>query len=126
MSRIRDKNTRPEITVRSSLHRAGLRFRLHSSSLPGRPDIVLSKYGTVVFVNGCFWHRHGCEFTNTPKSNVKFWVDKFRRNVKRDRKVQMMLKSLGWNVIVIWGCQVSNDKIIRDMISKIRKGKRCG
>jgi DNA mismatch endonuclease (patch repair protein) len=125
MSRIRDKNTRPEIMVRSLLHRAGLRFRLHGSSLPGSPDIVLPKYGTVVFVHGCFWHRHGCGFASTPKSNIRFWRNKFRNNVKRDGKVQLELRSLGWNVIVIWECQIGNKAIIRNIMRKIRKGKRC-
>ena len=87
MSRIRGRDTAPELLVRSALHRAGYRFRLHREDLPGRPDIVLPKYRTVVFVHGCFWHRHkGCRFAYTPKSRVAFWNDKFRRNVERDRR----------------------------------------
>lgn len=123
MSSIKNKNTRPEIRVRSLLHRAGFRFRLHGN-LPGRPDIVLPKYGTVVFVHGCFWHRHGCNSANMPKSNVRFWRKKFRSNIKRDKEVQAALKSIGWHVIVIWECQIENKRITGNMMRKIRKGRK--
>jgi len=109
MSRIRGGDTRPERIVRSMLHRAGFRFRLHSKRLPGRPDIVLPKYRTVIFVHGCFWHRHkGCRLTYTPKSNRSFWQRKFRTNIARDRKSSAALKKLGWHVLVVWQCDVEN------------------
>ena len=107
MSRIRSKNTRPEITVRSRLHRAGYRFRLHVKDLPGKPDIVLPKYNSVIFVNGCFWHRHqGCRYAYKPKTRVKFWNQKFSQNVARQKKVIKELKILGWKVLLIWECEV--------------------
>lgn len=108
MSRIRGKDTAPEKLVRSALHKLGFRFRLHVRNLPGRPDIVLPKHRTVVFVNGCFWHRHpGCRYAYTPKSNVEFWREKFRANVQRDRRQRQRLEELGWRVIVIWECEAS-------------------
>lgn len=107
MSRIRGKDTRPELVVRSLLHRMGLRFRLHSPKLPGRPDIVLPSRKTVVFVHGCFWHRHArCRFATTPASNKEFWQAKFEANRARDRRNIAALRKLGWRVIVVWECQV--------------------
>lgn len=109
MSRIRSRDTGPELLVRSALHRAGYRFRLHSKSLPGRPDIVLPKYHTVVFVHGCFWHRHrGCRFAYTPKSRVAFWNNKFLSNIERDRRKSKALKELGWRVVTVWECQATS------------------
>ena len=106
MSRIRGKDTAPERLVRSALHRAGYRFRLHSEPLPGRPDLVLPKYRTVVFVHGCFWHRHsGCRFAYTPKSRTAFWNAKLDANVKRDRRTARELRGLGWKVITVWECE---------------------
>jgi DNA mismatch endonuclease (patch repair protein) len=108
MALIRGANTRPELMLRRVLHSLGLRYRLHGRGLPGRPDIVLAKFGTVIFVHGCFWHRHhGCQVASTPKSNVEFWREKFRRNVERDAHNTRMLRKLGWHVIVAWECQVS-------------------
>jgi DNA mismatch endonuclease, patch repair protein len=108
MSRIHGKDTDPEKRVRSALHHAGYRFRLHSKALPGHPDIVLPKYRTVVFVHGCFWHRHtGCSYAYTPKSRVAFWENKFRANVERDRRTARSLRAIGWRVITVWECQVS-------------------
>ena len=109
MSRIRGRNTQPELAVRSALHRAGYRFRLHRKDLPGRPDIVLPKHRTVVFVHGCFWHRHpGCRFAYTPKSRVAFWQKKFDDNVARDRRNVRALRALGWRVITVWECQTGS------------------
>ena len=103
MSRIGPKDTSPELIVRSTLHRLGYRFRLHVKKLPGKPDIVLAKHRTVIFVHGCFWHRHkGCKQASTPKSNQAFWQEKFARNVERDRRNVRSLKQLGWKVIIIW------------------------
>lgn len=106
MSRIGTKNTRPEIIVRSFIHRLGLRFRLHDASLPGHPDIVLRRHRTVVLVHGCFWHRHrGCRLAYIPKTRFEFWNRKFAENVHRDRLNLQRLRRLGWKVIVIWECQ---------------------
>jgi len=106
MSRIRGKDTAPERQVRSVLHRAGYRFRLHRKDLPGRPDIVLPKYRTVVFVHGCFWHRHpGCRFAYSPKSRIAFWQKKFDANVERDRRNSRELRRLGWKVVTVWECE---------------------
>ena len=111
MSGIRGKNTKPELIVRSFLHRAGLRFRLHAK-LPGRPDLVFPKYRTVVFVHGCFWHRHeNCRFTTFPSSNVEFWKLKFDANVKRDKDAKAALRKLGWTVLVVWSCQTTSRKL---------------
>jgi DNA mismatch endonuclease, patch repair protein len=108
MSRIRGKDTGPERVVRSLLHRMGYRFRLHGRKLPGRPDIVLPKYRTVVFVHGCFWHRHrGCKNCTTPKNNRKFWLEKLQGNASRDRKQARSLRRLGWRAIVVWECEVA-------------------
>jgi DNA mismatch endonuclease (patch repair protein) len=108
MSRIRSRDTAPELQVRSALHRAGYRFRLHRKDLPGRPDIVLPKHHTVVFVHGCFWHRHkGCVFAYAPKSRIAFWDEKFRSNVERDFRNTRALRALGWRVITVWECQAA-------------------
>lgn len=106
MSRIKGKDTKPEILVRSILHRMGLRFRLHRKDLPGKPDIVLSKHRTVIFVNGCFWHRHrNCRFAYMPKSRIEFWENKFIGNVTRDRQKARQLRRIGWRVVVVWECE---------------------
>src|SRR5690348_6796830 len=103
MAAIRGRNTKPELVVRRFLHRRGLRFRLHSRMLPGRPDIVLPRYKTIVNVNGCFWHRHpGCRYAYTPKSRQEFWTEKFRQNVERDHANYARLRSMGWHVMTIW------------------------
>lgn len=110
MSRIRSKDTSPEKLVRSFLHRAGYRFRLHVKSLPGSPDIVLPKYRTAIFVHGCFWHRHAdCKYAYTPKSNVDFWNKKFQENVSRDVKKKKLLENVGWNVLTIWECETKDE-----------------
>ncbi|WP_419784279.1 very short patch repair endonuclease [Maridesulfovibrio sp.] len=109
MSRIRSKNTKPELIVRSLLHNMGFRFRLHRKDLPGKPDIVLPKYKTVIFVHGCFWHQHaGCKDGRIPKSNAEYWVEKFRRNHKRDKEVKELLQIQGWHVITIWACEIKD------------------
>ena len=109
MSRIRGGNTKPELIVRSLLHRLGFRYRLHVRTLPGCPDIVLPKYRVVVLVHGCFWHRHGCKSTATPKSNKSFWQAKFKENVARDAAVCKQLRAYGWRVLTIWACRVSDE-----------------
>jgi DNA mismatch endonuclease (patch repair protein) len=111
MSRIRGKDTKPEKIVRSVLHKDGYRFRLNRKDLPGKPDIVLPKYQSVIFVHGCFWHRHPrCKFAYNPKSRVKFWQKKFSENVERDKLVRKELKKMKWKVIVVWECELKNDK----------------
>lgn len=106
MSRIRGGDTIPEKAVRSMLHRMGYRFRLRTRNLPGSPDIVLPRYRTVIFVHGCFWHRHAhCRFAYTPKSRVRFWQRKFDANVARDHRTTRALRARGWRVIVVWECQ---------------------
>lgn len=118
MSRIRSKDSVPEKRVRSFLHRAGYRFRLHDKSLPGSPDIVLKKHRTVIFVHGCYWHRHsGCKrgayFPKDPKQGIEFWQEKFEKNVQRDNKNIELLQSFGWKVVVIWECQTEKDDLLR-------------
>ena len=110
MRRIGSKNTTPEIFVRSFLHRNGFRFRLHVKDLPGKPDIVLPKYKTVIEVRGCFWHRHNCKKgQSVPSTNTEFWQKKFAENVARDKRTEQELKALGWNVIVVWECEIENN-----------------
>jgi len=123
MSNIQSRNTSPEKAVRTFLHKKGFRFRLHKKELPGKPDIVLPKYRTAIFINGCFWHRHpGCPKASTPKSNTAYWDQKFKRNIERDRSVQEMLKEEGWHVIVLWECRISDEeKLARDLGSLLEK-----
>jgi DNA mismatch endonuclease, patch repair protein len=112
MSGIRGRDTTPEISVRRALSAAGLRYRLHPKALPGRPDIVLPKARTAVFVHGCFWHRHqGCKFAYTPKSNVRFWTEKFASNILRDKAAKAALRKDGWRVFIIWECQVNERRL---------------
>ena len=109
MSAIKSKNTKPEIAVRRLLHSMGYRFRLHRKDLPGSPDIVLPKYKTVIFVHGCFWHRHeNCKYASTPKTRKEFWENKFNSNKKRDQKIQKEIIDLGWKFIIIWECEARN------------------
>lgn len=120
MSRIRGKDTKPEKIVRSHLHRAGLRFRLQAK-LPGRPDLVLPKYKTAIFVHGCFWHRHeGCRYTTMPSSNVHFWQTKFDANIRRDARVRRQLEELGWYVEIAWSCQLDEPELDR-LAKKVRQ-----
>jgi DNA mismatch endonuclease, patch repair protein len=112
MSGIRGKNTRPELVVRSVAHRLGLRFRLHRRELPGRPDLVFPKHQTVVFVQGCFWHRHSCGLAAVPKTRTEFWLDKFAANVKRDRLCKAELEDLGWKVLEIWECETRDPETV--------------
>ena len=120
MSRIRGENTRPERAVRSLLHRMGFRFRLHRRDLPGTPDIVLPKYRTVVFVHGCYWHRHpGCRYAYTPKSRVEFWKTKFSQNVKRDVQVRSELETLGWNIVIVWECELRDSEALGERLRQI-------
>lgn len=111
MSRIRGKDTQPELALRRALHRQGFRYRLHGAGLPGKPDLVFPRYKTVVFVHGCFWHRHAdCKIATTPKSNTPFWVEKFQKNMERDRRVAKALKDGGWCVLVVWECELASPR----------------
>ena len=110
MSRISGRNTAPEIRMRSLLHRGGFRFRLHAAGLPGKPDIVLRRYKTVVFVHGCFWHRHGdCKKATTPSTRPDFWQSKFDATVERDRRKTSELNAMGWRVLIAWECELEKD-----------------
>jgi len=112
MSRIKGKNTKPEEIVCKYLFSQGYRYRKNVAKLPGKPDIVLAKYHTCIFVNGCFWHKHeGCKYFVWPKSNVGFWKQKIETTVERDKRKQMELKTNGWNIIVIWECQLKPESI---------------
>jgi DNA mismatch endonuclease, patch repair protein len=119
MSRIRSKNTRPELMVRSILHRLGLRFRLHSARLVGHPDIILPRHKTVVFVHGCFWHRHpNCKLAYTPKSRLAFWQGKFASNVLRDKKQRAILQKSGWKTLIVWECEVAKPTQLRARLAR--------
>lgn len=108
MSHIRGKNTKPELLIRSLLHRSGFRFRIHRRDLPGCPDIVLPKYKTIIFVHGCFWHQHsGCKKSTLPQTNITFWKNKLKKKLDRDLFVQNELEKSGWKVIIIWQCEIS-------------------
>ena len=122
MSRIKAKNTSPERTVRSIIHSLGLRFRLHSKKLPGHPDIILPKLKTVVFVHGCFWHRHeGCKYTYTPKTKISFWEKKFISNVLRDNRVSKEINRLGWKIFTVWECELKD----REKLTKQLRDNLC-
>ena len=112
MSGIRGRDTKPELVVRKYLHASGLRFRLAPKQLSGKPDIVLSRYRTAIFVHGCFWHRHpNCKYATVPSTNTSFWMEKFAGNVLRDRRVQRELREEGWQVLVVWECKCSVRKL---------------
>lgn len=124
MAAIRSRNTAPEILVRQYLHATGLRFRLHDRRLPGTPDICLPKYQTAVFVHGCFWHRHpACRFATTPSSRENFWTQKFSANVARDQAKAAALRAAGWQVLVVWACQLSEpsalDALFFDIVGNL-------
>ncbi|TRW96326.1 DNA mismatch endonuclease Vsr [Paracoccus sp. M683] len=126
MSRIRGKNTRPEIVLRSHMHRAGFRYRLHDKKLPGRPDLVLPKHKTAIFVNGCYWHRHkGCPKATTPKSNTDFWSKKFEATVARDARKTSELILSGWRVITVWECELESDPVslVEGLRSQLKGGR---
>lgn len=106
MSKIGSKNTKPELAVRSLLHRLGYRFRLHRKDLPGTPDIVLPKFGVALFVNGCFWHGHRCKIDKMPKSRVEYWGPKIEANKKRDARKRKQLQRLGWRTVLVWECEI--------------------
>ena len=131
MSCVSSKDTKPEKIVRSFLHRAGFRFRLHARDLPGKPDVVLPKHKTAIFVHGCFWHRHpGCKRATTPKTRREFWMEKFKKNVRRDNLNQKKLKELGWEVIVVWACKLekikSREEALQNLVRTLTQFPRSG
>ena len=121
MSRIKSRDTKPEQIVRSLVHRLGFRFRRNSGAgLPGRPDIVLPRYRTAIFVHGCFWHRHrSCRFAYTPKSRVEFWQEKFAENVSRDTRVTRKLRRDGWRVVTVWECETRSPLKLAPRLQKL-------
>ncbi|HCF5691974.1 very short patch repair endonuclease [Pseudomonas aeruginosa] len=111
MRSVKSQNTTPELLIRSLLHRLGFRFRLHRKDLPGSPDIVLPRYRAVIFVHGCFWHRHpGCRLATTPKSRQDYWLPKFMANIERDHRNTEALQEMGWQVIVVWECEIKKNE----------------
>lgn len=108
MQSVRSRHTGPEMTVRRLLHGAGYRYRLHRKDLPGKPDIVFPSRKKAIFVNGCFWHAHGCKIGRPPKSRKDYWLPKLRDNRKRDAKKAALLRALGWKVLTVWQCQTKN------------------
>lgn len=119
MSRIKSANTKPEIVVRSLLHRLGFRFRKNVKSLAGKPDIVLKKHRAIIFVHGCFWHQHeGCKRSNIPKSNQDYWKPKLERNVLRDAEHEAELRAKGWRVLKIWECEIKDLKVLANKLKE--------
>lgn len=106
MSKIKNKDTKPEIVVRKWLWKNNYRYRLHAQNLPGRPDIVFKSRKSIIFIHGCFWHRHDCKYATIPASRQDFWIKKFQKNVERDRKNMQSLDELGWRVLIIWECEI--------------------
>lgn len=127
MSRVKSRNTYPEVFVRSVLCRAGYRYRLHKKNIPGSPDIVMKSRGRIVFVNGCFWHGHDCHETRLPKSNRKFWRDKIKRNKARDIRNLTECRQLGWSCLVVWECalrgkgRLSEERLTREIITWLER-----
>ena len=129
MSNIPSKNTKPEETVRKYLFALGIRYRKNVSKLPGKPDIVLPKYKTAVFVNGCFWHGHeGCKYFVPPKTNTEFWYAKFKYNQERDERNYQKLRDLGWRILIVWECEIRHgdaDKRLERLVEEIRTVGDC-
>lgn len=123
MSRIKGKDTEIEIKVRKALFKAGFRYRKNVKELPGKPDIVLPKYRTVIFVHGCYWHGHNCKEFHIPKTNTDFWNNKFKRNIENDKKHYKQLNTMGWKVIVVWECEIENQfaEVICKLINEIKR-----
>lgn len=128
MSRVGGKNTTPEMVVRKLAHSLGLRFRLHRKDMPGTPDLVFPKWRTVIFVHGCFWHRHpGCPKAGLPKTRVRYWRDKFEANVARDKKNVRLLRKMGWFVLTVWECETKRPDLLgRKLIRSFRTAALSG
>lgn len=123
MQAVKQKNTGPEMIVRSVLHRAGLRFRLHANELPGRPDIVFRPRRKAIFVHGCFWHKHDCKRGKLPKSRLEYWLPKLSRNVERDRAHVKELERIGWTVLVIWECETKDADLLKEKLLTFVKNR---
>ena len=117
MSRIRSQGTKPEMSVRRLIYAMGFRYRLHARELPGKPDLVFRSRRKIIFVHGCFWHRHDCNLARLPKSRLQFWVEKLEKNRERDARVQEELAAAGWRFLVIWECELANSAAVE---SKVR------
>lgn len=125
MSLIRGQNTKPEVIIRKILYKRGYRYRLNYSKLPGKPDIVFPKYKIVIFIHGCFWHGHeNCKIAHIPKTNTKYWSDKFTKNKERDNNVSLSLINMGWQVLIIWECEITKTNI-QNVINKIEHHILC-
>ena len=126
MSSVRQKNTRPEMLIRSALHRAGLRYRVNVKGLPGTPDLVFPQFGAVVFVHGCYWHSHGCYKSTVPKTNQSFWYEKFHANRARDERKCVELGEQGWRVLVIWECALLGKQSLKldDVVLRVNSWLR--
>lgn len=128
MSHIRSKNTKPEEKVRKFLFAEGFRYRKNVRTLPGCPDIVLPKYKTVIFVNGCFWHKHNCPRFVWPSTNQEYWIPKITANVERDKRNYQILNDLGWKVLIVWECELKSkekEKTLRNIVSELEKKYEC-
>ena len=124
MSRVGSRDTKPEIIVRRFLHTKGFRYRLYNKNIIGKPDLSNQKRKVAVFVNGCFWHRHGCKRTTTPETNKEFWLEKFNKNIKRDRETIKTLKKDNWMVIVVWECEVKeleSNVELNELLQRLRE-----
>lgn len=119
MQAVHSKDTKPEVIVRKALFKEGFRYRLHRKDLPGTPDLYILKYGVVIFINGCFWHQHGCKLTSRPKSNSQFWDNKFANNVIRDMKTNWALSLKGYRVATIWECSLLNKESMERTIERL-------
>ena len=123
MAAIGSKDTKPELLVRSWIHRQGLRFRLHRRDMPGKPDLVFPRYEAVVFVHGCFWHHHGCRNSVWPKARRDFWRAKITANIERDGQTELKLKALGWRVFTVWECEIDEKRLSR-LVNRMRQPLR--
>ena len=122
MSQIKKTNTKPELVVRKFLFGKGFRYRLYNKSLPGNPDIVLPKFKTIIFVNGCFWHAHkGCKYNRMPKTRTEYWIPKITGNVERDKMNLKILKKLGWKTLVVWECELNKEKAESTLTKLVKK-----
>jgi DNA mismatch endonuclease, patch repair protein len=132
MSGIRGKNTRPELLIRKALHALGVRYRLHDRSLPGTPDLVLPRYRAVIFIHGCFWHRHDCHLFKWPSTNVSFWQEKLTRNCEVDEQAAAGLRASGWRVLTVWECSVKGklrrpvEQVAQEVVSWLDSGEPAG
>ena len=129
MSRIRRKNTEIEIKVRKYLFSQGFRFRKNVADMPGKPDIVLSKYKTIIFIHGCYWHRHAsCKNCTTPNTNREFWLKKFEKNMQNDSKHQQELEAAGWKVLILWDCEIENDfeRLMDNLVVELQRPAQPG